>query len=82
MTPGHGSPGVDVPAASVITSKDTSVDPQRQHELATAIGAAVFEVPLDHLEMTVSADEYNPALLQAVAAVASAEQPEPAGAIG
>jgi 3-oxoadipate enol-lactonase len=74
--------GVTVPAASVITSKDTSVDPKRQHELARAIGARVFEVPIDHLEVTVSADQYNPALLEAVAAVATADEPEPAGAIG
>jgi 3-oxoadipate enol-lactonase len=73
--------GVDVPAASVITSKDTSVDPQRQHELASAIGSDVFEVPLDHLEMTVRADEYNPAVLRALAAVTRAEEPETAGAI-
>jgi 3-oxoadipate enol-lactonase len=73
--------GVHVPAASVITSKDTSVDPKRQHELAAAIGAEVFEVPLDHLEMTVRADEYNPALLQALATVDTAREPEAAGAI-
>ncbi len=73
--------GVSVPAASVITSKDTSVAPERQHELAAAIGAEVFEVPLDHLEMTVRADEYNPALLEALAALASATEPEAAAAI-
>jgi 3-oxoadipate enol-lactonase len=73
--------GVSVPAASVITSKDTSVAPERQHELAATIGAEVFEVPLDHLEMTVRADEYNPALLEALAAVVSATEPEAAAAI-
>jgi 3-oxoadipate enol-lactonase len=73
--------GVSVPAACVITSKDTSVAPERQHELAAAIGAEVFEVALDHLEMTVRADEYNPALLDALAAVASATEPEAAAAI-
>jgi 3-oxoadipate enol-lactonase len=73
--------GVQVRAASVITTKDTSVAPEHQYELARAIGAQVFEVPVDHLEMTVSADQYNPALLAAVAAVATADEPEPAGAI-
>ncbi len=74
--------GVDVPAASVITTKDTSVGPQRQRELAAALGAEVFEVPLDHLEMTVRADEYNPALLQAVASVSAGDRAQPAAAIG
>jgi 3-oxoadipate enol-lactonase len=74
--------GVDVPAASVITSKDTSVAPRHQHELAQAIGAEVIEVPLDHLEMTVRADEFNPALLQALASLESAPDSEAAAAIG
>jgi pimeloyl-ACP methyl ester carboxylesterase len=74
--------GVDVPAAALITTADTSVDPRRQHELAQAIGAEVFEVPIDHLAVTVSADLYNPALLEALTAVDTADQPEPAGAIG
>jgi 3-oxoadipate enol-lactonase len=73
--------GVDVPAAAVITSEDTSVAAERQHELARAIGAQVFEVAIDHLAVTVSADQYNPVLLRAVAAVATADEPEPAGAI-
>ncbi len=44
--------GVDVPAAAVITSEDTSVDPRRQRELAEAIGGEVFEAPIDHLAVT------------------------------
>jgi pimeloyl-ACP methyl ester carboxylesterase len=63
---------IDVPAASVITSKDNSVAPTRQQELAEAIGGQVFEVPLDHLAITVEAQQYNPALIQAVDAVAGA----------
>jgi 3-oxoadipate enol-lactonase len=74
--------GVSVPAAAVITTNDASVARSRQHELARAIGAQVWEVPLDHLEITVSAERYNPALLEAVAAVVRAGEPEPAGAIG
>ncbi|MGH2870295.1 MAG: alpha/beta fold hydrolase [Solirubrobacteraceae bacterium] len=66
---------VRVPAATVITSRDQSVSPRKQHELAITIGGTVFEVPIDHLEVTSRAAEYNPALLQAVAAVGS---PEPA----
>jgi len=60
---------VSVPAASVITTRDRSVAPAKQRELAAAIGAEVFEAPIDHLEVTSRAVEYNPALLDAVAAV-------------
>ena len=60
---------VDVPAAMVLTTRDTMVDPAKQRELATAARATVFEVPLDHLELTVRDGEYNPGLLSALAAV-------------
>ena len=63
-----------MPAASVITSRDRSVDPGRQRELAQAIGATVFEVPIDHLDVTDRATEYNPALLEALAAVGAADR--------
>jgi pimeloyl-ACP methyl ester carboxylesterase len=66
--------GVDVPAASVITTSDQSVPPRNQRELAEAIGGPVFEAPIDHLDITERPEVYNPALLQAVAAVAEASQ--------
>jgi hypothetical protein len=72
---------VSVPAALVITSKDTSVAPQHQHDLAAAIGAESFEVPIDHLEVTVRADEFNPALIKALGVLASATEPETAAVI-
>ncbi len=62
---------VSVPAASVITTRDRSVAPRRQRELAAAIGAAVFEAAIDHLDVTERADLYNPALLQALGAVSA-----------
>jgi 3-oxoadipate enol-lactonase len=65
---------VDVPAAAVITTKDNSVSPRKQRELAEAIGAEVFEVPIDHLEVTTRSDEYNAALLQALDAVVAADE--------
>jgi pimeloyl-ACP methyl ester carboxylesterase len=62
---------VEVPTAMVLTSRDTAVSPAKQRELAQASRAAtVVEVELDHLELTDRADLYNPALLQAIAAVA------------
>jgi len=60
---------VSIPATSVITTRDRSVAPAKQRELAAAIGAEVFEAPIDHLEVTSRAAEYNPVLLDAVAAV-------------
>lgn len=60
---------VQVPAAAVITSKDRSVAPYKQHEVAAALGASVVEVAIDHLEVTSRALEFNPGLLQALAAV-------------
>jgi 3-oxoadipate enol-lactonase len=60
---------VQVPAAMVLTSRDTAVAPAKQRELAAAIGARIFEVPIDHLEPTSRAAEYNPALLSALEAV-------------
>jgi pimeloyl-ACP methyl ester carboxylesterase len=60
---------IEVPAAVVLTSRDTAVAPAKQRELAAAIRAEVFEVGIDHLEVTTRADEYNPVLLSAVSAV-------------
>jgi 3-oxoadipate enol-lactonase len=60
---------VRVPAAVVLTCRDAAVAPRKQRELAAALGAQVFEAPIDHLEITANPDAYNPALLQALAAV-------------
>jgi len=60
---------VSVPAASVITTKDRSVAPAKQHELAAALGGPVFEAPIDHLEVSSRHADYNGALLDAIAAV-------------
>ena len=66
-------PAVDVPAAMVLTSRDTMVAPAKQRELAAAARATVFEVAMDHLELTVRDAEYNAALLSALAAVGARE---------
>jgi 3-oxoadipate enol-lactonase len=62
---------VKVPAAMVLTGRDGAVAPAKQRELAAAIRATVFEVPIDHLEVTSRAGEYNPALLSALQTVGS-----------
>ena len=64
---------VRVPAASVITARDRSVSPTKQRELAAAIGGPAFEVEIDHLDLGQRPDIYNPALLQALSAVAATE---------
>jgi pimeloyl-ACP methyl ester carboxylesterase len=60
---------IRLPASMVLTSRDSAVSPAKQRELADAIAATVFEVGLDHLQLTTRPDEYNPALLEAIAAV-------------
>jgi 3-oxoadipate enol-lactonase len=60
-----------LPTAMVLTTRDQMVAPVKQRELAEAAGATVFEVGIDHLEVTTRADVYNPALVSAVAAVAA-----------
>jgi 3-oxoadipate enol-lactonase len=65
---------VQVPAASVITTRDSAVSPSKQRELAAAIGGQVFEAPIDHLQVTARADQYNPVLLQALASLSPSEK--------
>ncbi len=60
---------VTVPAAVVLTSRDTAVAPSKQRELARALDAAVFEVALDHLDIANATNDYNSALISALAAV-------------
>jgi pimeloyl-ACP methyl ester carboxylesterase len=62
---------VDVPAAVVVTTEDKAVSPRKQRELAEAARAQVFEAPIDHLEVNWRTDDYNPALLDAIAAVSA-----------
>jgi pimeloyl-ACP methyl ester carboxylesterase len=60
---------LEVPAAVVVTTNDQTVPPRKQRELAAALRAAVFEAPIDHIQITSRPDRYNPALLQAIASV-------------
>lgn len=66
-------PSVDVPGAVVLTTRDTAVVPSKQREFASALGASIFEAPITHLQITTRPDRYNPALLEALAAVAAPE---------
>jgi 3-oxoadipate enol-lactonase len=60
---------VTAPAAVVLTSRDEAVPPRKQRELAEALGASVHEAPITHLEITTAPGKYNPALLEALAAL-------------
>jgi predicted alpha/beta hydrolase family esterase len=62
-----------VPAAVVLTTRDELVSPGKQRQLAQALQAPVFEAPISHLEITTNGQAYNPALLQALAAVGGRE---------
>ena len=57
------------PATMVLTTRDSQVGPSKQRELARAARAEIFEVELDHLELTVKPEVYNPALVAALAAL-------------
>ena len=58
-----------VPCAVVLTTRDTVVPPRKQRDLAEALEAPIFEAPIDHLEVANAIDRYNPALVEALAAV-------------
>ncbi|MFZ1994916.1 MAG: alpha/beta hydrolase [Solirubrobacteraceae bacterium] len=62
-----------IPTAMVLTRRDHMVAPAKQRELAQAVGATVFEVDIDHLDVTDRADEYDLALVSALAAVTAAQ---------
>jgi 3-oxoadipate enol-lactonase len=59
------------PTAVVLTSEDDAVAPEKQHELARALGATIFEAPVRHLDVGALARPdltavYNRALLDAL----------------
>ena len=60
---------LDVPAAMVLTSRDDLVPPRKQHELARALEAQVFDAPIRHIEVTTAGDRFNEPLLGALEAV-------------
>jgi pimeloyl-ACP methyl ester carboxylesterase len=60
---------LDVPAAVVVTTRDTNVPPRKQRQLAELLGAATFEVPGSHLAVATHKRQYREALLAALRAV-------------
>jgi 3-oxoadipate enol-lactonase len=63
-----------VPSAVVVTTLDGDVPPRKQRELASALGAGVFEAPIRHNDAPFRHDLFNPALLDALTAVSVGER--------
>jgi pimeloyl-ACP methyl ester carboxylesterase len=58
-----------VPAAVVVTTRDSAVPPRKQYELAESLGAPVFEIACDHSGVTVKGKEFCRVLLDALGSV-------------
>jgi pimeloyl-ACP methyl ester carboxylesterase len=65
-------PEVEAPVAVVVTTHDELVPVYKQRALAEAVKAHVFEAPISHMEVGWRGQNYNPVLLQAIAAVRAA----------
>ena len=61
--------GLDLPAAVIVTTRDRSVPPRKQHELASLLQARVFEDEGGHDSVVVRGDRYAAVLLEALAAL-------------
>jgi len=64
---------IGAPAAVVLTANDDAVPPHKQRELAAAARAQVFEAQINHLEITLRPERFNPLLLAAIEAVRTPE---------
>lgn len=64
---------VKAPVAMVLTTRDELVSPRKQHELAQASSAQVFESPITHMDVGRPGTGYGQVLLQALEAVGQPE---------
>ena len=62
-------PSLAMPSAVVRTTEDADVPQNRQIELAQCLGAPMFDSPGTHMAVASRADEFNAALLAAIASV-------------
>jgi 3-oxoadipate enol-lactonase len=60
---------IHVPAAVVVTTRDRLVPPERQRDLARALGARVFQFPGDHSAVAMQAEAFAELTVRAVEAV-------------
>jgi pimeloyl-ACP methyl ester carboxylesterase len=68
------------PVAVVATTRDRSVPPRMQREMALAARAPVYEVPADHFAVSEATAPFNAALLQALAGLRTADAVPATGA--
>ena len=61
---------LDVPCATVVTTRDVLVRPRKQRELAQAVGGPVFEVDGDHFAPLIQAKAFADAMIEAVRSLA------------
>lgn len=57
---------IDVPAAVVVTRRDTLVEPERQRRMARAMGARAFEFEADHAAPVIEAEGFAAVTLEAI----------------
>ncbi|MDQ3570837.1 MAG: alpha/beta fold hydrolase [Actinomycetota bacterium] len=69
---------IDVPCATVVTTYDRLVGPDKQRQLSMLLGARQFEIGGDHDAPLVKAKEFAAAVAEAVTAVARAAATTPA----
>jgi 3-oxoadipate enol-lactonase len=63
---------LDVPAVVIVTTRDRSVPPRKQRELAELTHARTFEIAGDHNAVVLRWHEYAPLLVEAVGALSPA----------
>jgi 3-oxoadipate enol-lactonase len=59
-------PAMDVPCATVVTSRDRLVRPRKQRELAAALGGRTFELDADHDAPLVHAKAFTDTMMEAL----------------
>jgi 3-oxoadipate enol-lactonase len=65
----HWLGSLRMPSAVVRTTEDTDVPQHKQFELADCLGAPIFDAQGSHMAVSVRADEFNAALLEAIVSV-------------
>jgi pimeloyl-ACP methyl ester carboxylesterase len=69
------APDVDVPCAVVVTTSDETVRPERQYELADALGAEILTLDGDHFAPFTRGPAFAKAIRNAVDLVSTAHRP-------
>ena len=73
--------GVEPTVGVLVTVRDELVSPRKQRELAAAAGGPVVEADISHMQVVERAGQFNPPLLEAIAAVSAASRSAPSGTL-